>query len=231
MALNGNGSMTPADIAAVTGGNNGFNGDGSWWFLVLILFAMFNGGWTNGNGGSNGEVQRGFDQQAVMSGLAGVQSGQADILGAFNAANLNLLGQLSQIAANQQSCCCDTRQAISDLRYSVGQEAANDRAAVSSALRDVMTQNSSNTQRILDELCDQKIQNLQNENQNLRTQLNMAALNASQSAQTAQILADNARQTTALEQYLNPVPIPAYMVQNPNCCGYNNWNNCIQGMA
>lgn len=32
------------------------------------------------------------------------------------------------------------------------------------------------------------------------------------------ILADNAMQTQALEQYLNPAPIPAYVVQNPNCC-------------
>ena len=27
-------------------------------------------------------------------------------------------------------------------------------------------------------------------------------------------------QTNALEQYLAPVPRPAYIVQNPNCCGY-----------
>ena len=35
-------------------------------------------------------------------------------------------------------------------------------------------------------------------------------------------------QTTALEQYLNPVPIPAYVVQNPNgCgCGCNTYNAC-----
>jgi hypothetical protein len=39
-----------------------------------------------------------------------------------------------------------------------------------------------------------------------------------QTTQTAQILADNAAQTAALEQYLNPAPIPAYVVQNPNCC-------------
>ena len=48
----------------------------------------------------------------------------------------------------------------------------------------------------------------------------MANLAASQGAQTARILADNAAQTTALEQYLAPTPRPAYVVQNPNCC-YN----------
>lgn len=57
----------------------------------------------------------------------------------------------------------------------------------------------------------------------LQNQLNMANLAASQTAQTAKLLADNAAQTQALEQYLNPVPIPAYQVQNPNCC--NNFYN------
>ena len=49
--------------------------------------------------------------------------------------------------------------------------------------------------------------------QALENQLNMAQLRESQTAQTAQILANNAAQTQALEQYLNPAPIPAYMVQ------------------
>ena len=53
----------------------------------------------------------------------------------------------------------------------------------------------------------------------LHTQLNMANLKESQNSQTAAILANNAAQTAALEQYLNPAPIPAYVVQNPNCCG------------
>ena len=60
----------------------------------------------------------------------------------------------------------------------------------------------------------------------LRQQLQMAQLSASQGAQTAQILADNAAQTFALEQYLAPVPKPAYLVQNPACACANNWNTC-----
>ena len=50
----------------------------------------------------------------------------------------------------------------------------------------------------------------------------MADLKASQTLQTAQILANNEAQTTALEQYLAPVPRPAYVVQNPNCCAPTN---------
>lgn len=49
----------------------------------------------------------------------------------------------------------------------------------------------------------------------------MMNLAASQNLQTAQLLADNAAQTNALEQYLAPTPRPAYIVQNPNCCQQN----------
>lgn len=53
--------------------------------------------------------------------------------------------------------------------------------------------------------------------------LYLANLAASQNAQTGQILADNAAQTAVLRQALNPTPIPAYVVQNPNGCGCNSF--------
>lgn len=213
--------LSAADVAAVMGsnGNNGwggFNGDGSWWLLVLFLFAFANGGWSNngGNGVTQSDMQRGFDQQSLVSGQAG-------ILQQLNNDRSELQQQINTIGMAQQQCCCDTRESIANLRYEVAVQAANDRADVASALRDVLTANTASTQRILDQLCQDKIDAKNEEIANLRTQLNMAALNASQTAQTATILADNARQTTALEQYLNPAPIPAYVVQNPNCCSYN----------
>ena len=43
-----------------------------------------------------------------------------------------------------------------------------------------------------------------------------------------QIVADNAAQTSALEQYLAPVPRPAYVVANPNCC--SSYGSCGCGL-
>ena len=96
---------------------------------------------------------------------------------------------------------------------------ANEGAATRSAIQ-------SGVQTVLDKLCQQEIDALKTQNANLQTQINLANMQASQTAQTAKILADNAAQTQALEQYLNPVPIPAYMVQNPNCCGQNWYSSC-----
>lgn len=195
--------LTAADVAAVTGnGMNGFDGNGSWWLLVLFLFAFANG--NNGffNGGGNGEMQRGFDQQMLVSNQNALQQ------------------QLNTNAMALQQSGCDTRAQIADLKYTVATEACADRNAISMALRDVLVSGNENTQKILNQMCQDKIDAKNEEIANLRTQLNMAALAASQGAQTAQLLADNARQTTAIEQYLNPTPVPAYVVPNPNCGCY-----------
>lgn len=221
--------MSPADFAAMTGGNGWGNGDGAWWLLVLFLFA-FNGGWGGGFGGGgapyvDNEVQRGFDQSATMTALNGlnstVSSGFANAETARWASQSNLSDQLNTIAMAQQNCCCENRAAIADLKYTVATEACADRAAVNDGVRDIIASNTANTQAILDKLCQQEIDALKTQNANLQTQINLANMQASQTAQTARILADNAAQTAALEQYLNPAPIPAYMVQNPNCCPTN----------
>jgi hypothetical protein len=88
-------------------------------------------------------------------------------------------------------------------------------------VRDLLVNQNANTQRILDKMCDQELYAERRENENLRQQINMMNLAASQNLQTAQLIANNEAQTTALEQYLAPVPRPAYVVQNPNCCQQN----------
>jgi hypothetical protein len=76
-------------------------------------------------------------------------------------------------------------------------------------------------QSVTDKLCQLELDAKNETIAELRTRLNMANLASSQVAQTGQILADNAMQTAALKQALNPTPIPAYVVQNPSCCNPN----------
>ena len=121
----------------------------------------------------------------------------------------------------QQNCCCENRAAVADLKYTVATEACADRAAVGDALNSVLNAMNAGIQSVKDQMCQDKIDAKNERIAALESQLNMATLRESQTAQTAQILANNAAQTAALEQYLNPAPIPAYMVQNPNCCSQN----------
>lgn len=232
-------SIGAADLAAIVGNNDGFGGNnGAWWLLILLIFA--NNGWGNNGFGGNGgyaapyatvnDVQSGFDQAAVIAGINGITTAvsngfaNAEISRANSLANLT--NQMSTIAMAQQNCCCENRAATADLKYTVATEACADRAAINDALRDVIVANNASTQRILDQMCQDKIDAKNEQIANLQHQLTMANLAASQNAQTATILANNDAQTAALEAYLSPVPRPAYIVQNPNCCGNYYTNSC-----
>jgi hypothetical protein len=206
--------------------------------------------------GATADMQRGFDQQSTTNALnnlsaqvgngfadaavarcagdanitAAVTNSQFGVTTAVNNAKDTIANGMNQLAMSLQNCCCENRAGLADLKYTVATENCQDRQALSDGLRDLMAQNTANTnaivqsqnsgfQSVLDKLCQLELDNLKNENQNLRTQLNMAGLAASQTAQTAQLIQDNNLQTQALINRIAPAPVPAYPVANPNCCG------------
>ena len=245
-----------APVAVPYGGGfgNGFGGDFNS-LIVLFLFAAMFGGFGNGFGGNGGNgafpwllasntdngVQAGFNQAATAGTLSGIQNSitagfsgaevaacnraMADLNRSFDAQTATTQA-LNGIQSPLAQCCCDNRAAVADRKYTVATEACADRNAISNALRDVLTANTASTQRILDQLCNDKIDAKNEKIADLERQLTMANLAASQGAQTARILADNAAQTSALEQYLAPTPRPAWIVQNPNCCAQNYGCGC-----
>ena len=162
-------------------------------------------------------------QTALCNGFAGVNAtvngGFANAEVANNARQMANMNQLFGIQSSLQNCCCENRANIADLKYTVATENCADRAAISDGIRDLLTASNANTQRILDQMCADRLSQKDDRIADLERQLTLANLSASQTAQTSRLLADNAAQTVALEQYLNPVPVPAYIVQNPNCCG------------
>lgn len=265
---NENGMVMPVGPMGSYGYNDGFGGNGMWWLLVLFLFAFTGNGWGNNFGGggmpymmnanTNNDVQRGFDQSAVMNGLQGINSGisgintalcngfagvnatinsgfanaetaatarqMANMQQAF-AAQTAVTSGVNQLASQFADSCCENRLATANLQSTILAENCADRAAVSDALRDVINNQNAGIQRILDQMCNDKIDSKNEKIAELQSQLQAANLAASQNALASRILADNQAQTQALEQYLNPAPIPAYVVQNPNCCG-NYFNGC-----
>ena len=213
----GNGMYMP--VAPAGNGFGGFGGGDGWWAILFLFALMGNGGW-GGFGGGDGmlpymlnqqtqnDVARGFDTAAISSQIGALSTAVAN--GAMDSMNRDFA--LQQQFSN---CCCENRLAIANLSADLAREACADRQAVADGV-----------QRVLDQMCQDKIDAKNEKIAELQNQLNMANLAASQGAQTAQILADNARQTVALEQYLNPTPVPAYVVANPNCCQQNTGCGC-----
>ena len=173
-------------------------------------------------------------QNSLCSGFAGVN---ATINGAQNAMSQQMYA--NQIADLQQSfalqsqlaqCCCDNRAAVSDLKYTVATENCADRSAVSDGIRDVITAQTANTQAILDKLCALELDGYKRENDQLRTQLNMANLSASQTAQNAFISQGFANEVDALYNRLSSCPIPSTPVYGRTpiftCNGQNTGCGC-----
>lgn len=210
-------------------GNSGFGGgffgsDGIW---AILLFAMiFGWGGNGGFGGNswglggnnmlydiNANTNRGFDNLALNSGIDNLQTTVSN--GFANAevsrcnATTNLLQAINGVSMGLQNCCCENRAATADLKYTIATENCADRAAISDGIRDVIESNTRNTQAILDKLCQQEIDAKNEVIANLRTQLNMADLRASQTAQTAQILAGQTAEVDALYNRLSNCPVPS----------------------
>lgn len=187
---NGNGFYMPVSPAygSNNGGcGNGFGGDGAWWLLVLIL--AMNGGWGNGfgagaggampyilNNSTDNDVQRGFNQQAVMTGIGdltgAVTNGFANVQtslcngfsgvnatvnnGFFNAESANNARQMANmqqmfgLQSQMAQCCCDNRLATANLNSTILAENCEDRNALNMGVRDLITTGTANTQRIVD---------------------------------------------------------------------------------
>lgn len=216
--------MTPADYAAING-NDGFGGNnGAWWLIILLLCGWGNGGFGfGGNGGYGAEVQRGFDQSALINAVNGVQTTVA-------ATNADTLAAINQLALNQCNNTCQNQLAVAGLGAQVASESCATRQVVSDGFRDaqmtafVNSQNqiaaiNAGNQSIMDKLCQLELDAKNETIAQLRTELAAERSAASQNAQTAAIIANNEAQTTILEQHLAPTPYPAYIVPNPNCCG------------
>lgn len=230
--------INPVELvrAANDGDNGGWNG-GWWWIIILFLFA----GWGNGRGYAGGggspsgdslypwmnsaeNVMNGFAnvQNALCSGFAGttaaITNGFANAETAATARQMANMQQMFDLSTQFANCCCENRLGLANLGSDIAREACADRVAVSDGVRDILANQNASVQRILDQMCQDKIDSKNEQIAALRQEIALKDLAASQNLQTAQLIADNSAQTAALEQYLAPVPRPAYVVQNPNCC-------------
>ena len=221
MALTDENGMNTTMLVSPTGGmSNGFGngfGDSGWWILLLILFAS--GGWGNGFGNNGGvmpfmmgtnDVQRGFDQASIMSGIGDINAGingiQSSLCNGFagvnqtvsngfaqaeianNARQMADMNQIFGLQSALQNCCCENRAGIADLKYTVATENCADRSALAQGIQSIIESQYRNTQSILDKMCQQEIQAKDDLIGQLRQEVLYARGQASQIAQNEQIV-------------------------------------------
>ena len=135
-------------------------------------------------------------------------------------------------------CCCENRLGIANLTSTVISENCADREALSNGIRDIVSNQTANTQRILDQLCQDKIDAKNEKIADLQRELQMADLRASQIEQTATLRAGQTQANTDLFNLLNSCPVPTTPVygrtpiftcnNNSGCgCGFNTTSQFI----
>ena len=168
-------ALTPADMGVLMGnrgdGMFGAGSGGGLLFAILLIVLFMGGGAWGGNRGAFGteaiqnQMQQGFDNQNTMAN-------QREILGAVNQNfhdNLSVIqdkygeltrdiygvsGQVAQVLANQNACCCDTKMLIQET-------SAQNRYDALKNTNDINAVTIGQTQKILDALAQNKIEALQ----------------------------------------------------------------------
>lgn len=244
-----------ADIAAVTGNNRNNNGwaDGGGWWAWILIFALF-GGWGNGNwgfGGNGGQgaydtqavVQRGFDTQAIISKLDGINNGVCS-LGYDQLAQMNNLGttvmqtgfdlqqainadtvsgdkNACQLSHQISDCCCETKSAIADVKYQMATDACALKTQIFQTGQDIMQNDNANFRALNDQIRDGFTRLEMNQKDQRIAELERELNKCDR---------DTALQGTAsyIINTVRPTPTPSWNVQNPwaGCNCHTGCNSC-----
>ena len=254
-----NGLIMP--VSPMYGGGNGFGGGfgSDWGWIILLLLCCGGGfGWGGFGGGMGGLAadgamlypwmnqanltSEGFQNQlmndnitSIRDGVQGISTqlynGFASIEQGANARQMADMQQMFSLQSQLAQCCCDNRLATCQTQNIVQSEGSATRFADANNTRDIVDATNRNSQLILDKLCALELDGYKRENDNLRSQLNMATLRESQTAQNAFIAQGFAEEVDQLYNRLSNCPVPSTPVYgrtpiftcNNNGCGCGNF--------
>ena len=206
------------------GNGFGFGGGGNEYGVMPYLW----------NTQTQNDVNRGFDNAGIAGQLSGIQSaitsGFADAevarcnsdMAAMQTAYNNQISSMNQrfsdvqlvnsgfsnLSAQLAQYSCDNRLATTQLNATIASEACANRQALNDGVRDLLVNQTASTQRILDQLCNDKIDAKNEKIADLERQLTMANLAASQTAQNAFIAQGFSNEVDQLYNRLNSCPVP-----------------------
>lgn len=240
------GSLSPADIAVLSGNtgngnncNNGWGENGAWWIILFLIFGWGRGGYGNyGFGGGSGVADNyvlATDFATLERKLDSISNGICDSTFALNNTMTN------GFAATQQTLCqgfSGINQAISTNGYETRLGINNLNAELASCccqtqrgIDGINYNMAMNTNNIQQTLCNNTRDIIDNQNANYRALHDEIVANRieDKNAQIAaqqneinalRLKASQEAQNTYLINQLKPCPSAAYIVPNPNCC-YN----------
>ena len=157
------------------------------------------------DGIANGLCDGFYTQAQLVNGVQaniaaqGYQNGQLanSLENAIQGATNQLVTGQTAIQTQMAQCCCENKQAIADLKYTMATDSCATRQAITDASRDIIDNQNANYRSLMDYFVQDRMAALQAENQSLR-------LAQSQAAQNQYLISA-----------LRPTPVPAFSVPAP----------------
>ena len=132
-------------------------------------------------------------------------------IGASNRQMANMQ-QAFDLSRQFADCCCENRLGIANLTSTIISENCADRQALNEGVRDIIASQTASTQRILDQLCNDKIDAKNEKIADLQREILMKDLQASQIQQTATLRLGQEAEVDALYNRLSNCPVPSVPV-------------------
>ena len=219
------------------GGMGGFAADGAmlypWMNQAEITSDGFRDQMLNNNVTS---IRDGINavQTQLCNGFAGVNATVSNgFANAEQGANTRAMANMQQLFGLQSQfadCCCENRLANCQTQNIIQNEGNATRFADANNTRDLLTNQTANTQAILDKLCQLELDSKNTKIADLERQLTMANLAASQTAQNAFIQQGFANEVDQLYDRLSNCPVPSMPVYGRTpiftCPSQNNGCGC-----
>ena len=189
----------------------------------------------NGVADINSNICNGFanTNQTISSGFANAETSanarQMANMQQNYANQISNLQSFNQLSSQFADCCCENRLANCQTQNIIQNEGNATRFADANNTRDIITNATQNTQAILDKLCQLELDGFKRENDQLRSQLQFANMQASQVQQTADLRASQATTANQLVAELRSCPIPSQPVYGNTpifTCNGNNGCGC-----
>lgn len=205
----------------------------------------------NGQNGINANTNAGFRDAMINDGITGIRDGISDIstqlcngfsgvqmslangfAGVEQGANARAMANMQQLFGLQSQfadCCCENRLANCQTQNIIQNEGNATRFADANNTRDLLQNQTANTQAILDKLCQLELDAKNDKINDLERQLTMANLQASQTAQNAFIQQGFSDEVDALYNRLSNCPVPTTPVYGRTpifTCNNNNGCGC-----
>lgn len=188
--------------------NDGF-GDGAWFWIIIILFAFWgNNGWGNRNNGLETNIDTRFLERDIFNTNQNVSNSacqtQRDVL----ETKYNLGTQVLENRFNCSQNACSTQKEILQNRYDNALQTQTLSAQMAQCCCDLRAEGLANTQKVIDLIQQDKIDQLRDQ------------------VYTTNLALNNANLANTIINSVRPFPSPSYIVGSPYTNLYNPYNGC-----